>query len=272
LDELVKAGVLSLVWSGGGEPTTHPYWTDVLTWADEAGLQQGMYTLGGLLTEAKARHASRLLKWVVVSLDCADRDTYAAEKGVRPDRFDAAIQGARWLAEPQSAVVGISFLLHDKNWFRIGEMLSLSRSLGATYTTFRPTIITSPAAPSIVTADRSWVKAALPDLRALQTQPDVEIDPERFVEYRDWKTHGYGDCLGIRLNTTITPDGRVWICPQRRGVTALGDLRRESFAAIWARHPRHFAVDDGCRVSCRLHPLNQALDRIEQPRAHEDFL
>jgi len=74
------------------------------------------------------------------------------------------------------------------------------------------------------------------------------------------------------LNTTITPDGRVWLCPQRRGVSALGDLRRESFTDIWARHPRTFTVDAGCRAMCRLHPVNETLAALRTPRAHEAFV
>ncbi len=104
--------------------------------------------------------------------------------------------------------------------------------------------------------------------------PDVEVQPERFLDYRDWHGHGYDACKGIRLNATITPDGRVWICPQRRGVagSCLGDLRTESFGTIWARHPGAFAVDAGCRVMCRLHPINQTLASLERPLAHEAFV
>lgn len=272
LGEAAQAGVLSVIWTGGGEPTTHPRWQDALEWADAAGLEQGMYTLGGLFKRHSAHHAGRLLKWVVVSLDCADRDTYAAEKGVRPDRFDAAVQGIRWLVEAGGATVGVSYLLHEGNWTRIEDMVTLSRSLGATYTMLRPAIQTSPDRPSVVTEGRDWVTAALPALTAAQAEADVEVDPARFVEYRDWAEHGYSSCHGPRLNTTISPDGRVWMCPQRRGLTLIGDLRLESFAEVWSRHPGFYDVNDGCRVSCRLHALNQTLHRIQQSIQHENFM
>lgn len=272
LGEAAGAGVRSVIWTGGGEPTTHPDWEDVLVWADDVGLQQGMYTLGGLFTPMSAGHAARRLTWVVVSLDCADRETYAVEKGVRPERFEAALNGIRWLTDSGGATVGVSFLLHANNWRRMDDMLALSRSLGSSYTSFRPAVQTSPDAPSRVTGDLSWLDAAMPSLRAMRAERDVEIDPDRFAEYGNWKGHGYTACHGIRLNTTITPDGRMWVCPQRRGLTEVGDLRSESFSEVWARHSGSFRVDDGCRVSCRLHPLNQTLDRIEQPLTHENFM
>ncbi len=271
LGELAEAGVQSVIWSGGGDPTTHPNWPFLVTLAATHGLQQGMYTAGGLLTRETAGVLARACSWVVVSLDAPDAVTYAHEKRTATEMFKRACQGVRWLAE-SGVTVGVSFLLHSENWHRVGAMLTLARELGATYTTFRPTVQTHADQPAVCTEDREWVAVADPALRWLAREPDVEIDVERFRDYATWQGHGYTECHGIRLNTTITPDGRVWVCPQRRGVTALGDLRRESFSDLWARHPGQYTVDAGCRVMCRLHPINQTLTQLAQPMAHEAFL
>lgn len=273
LDDMAYEGVQAVVWSGGGEPTLHPEFEAFVFRAERAGLQQGLYTLGGHIDGSLGEFLRSRLSWAVVSLDAPDGSSYAAEKGVHPSRFDDACAGVRALVGG-SCDVGVSFLLHAKNWQRTGEMLALARSLGATYATFRPTIETSPARPSVCDADRSWVTDALPYLRSLADEPDVEVSPDRFVAYRDWNGHGYGACLGIRLVTTITPDGKVWVCPNRRGVpgSELGDLSHESFGEIWARHPGRWTDFSGCRVMCRLHAVNQVMDRIHTPMAHEAFV
>lgn len=273
LAQMSNAGVQGIVWSGGGEPTTHPDWMHLTGMAKAHGFQQGMYTHGGLLTKASSNWLALHVDWVVVSLDAVDAETYALEKGVPPSRFVAACDGVRHLVAAQGAVVGVSFLLHAHNWQRAEDMLALSRSLGATYTTFRPTIQTSPDRPGVPTADRAWISQALATVLArVAKQSDVEMDLDRFEEYAGWAGHGYTSCEGVQLNTTITPDGRVWLCPQRRGVTALGDLRTESFADIWARHPGRYQVDAGCRVMCRLHPVNEMMATLRTPRQHEAFV
>ncbi len=271
LTQLATAGVDAVVWSGGGEPTLHPSIAEIVRHACTQGLQQGLYTAGGLITRELA-DAFRALSWVVVSLDAADGETYAREKSVSPDLFAKATDGIRTLVRYGPPVVGVSFLLHRENYTRAWDMLALARSLGATYATFRPAIRVASDDPGHVDDDRRWIRAAPSLFDALARETDVEIHPARFQEYADWQGHGYASCQGIRLNTTITPDGRVWICPQRRGMTALGDLRREPFAAIWAKHPGHYAVDAGCRAMCRLHPVNQAMDALAQPRMHEAFV
>jgi GTP 3',8-cyclase len=281
LPDLYRAGVKGIVWSGGGEPTLHPDWQRIVAKAAGIGLQQGMYTLGGHLTEQSATFLGEKASWVVVSLDAPDPHTYAKEKGVPEARFEAACQGIRWLSAVRrrrvlksGAVVGVSFLLHDGNWQRTGVMLGLARELGATYATFRPAIRFNAHRPSTTDDNRSWVTQALWTLQRLSEEADVEIDVDRFLQYRDWQGHGYVTCYGIRVNATITPDGRVWICPNRRGMpgSCLGDLRTESFRALWARHPASFQVNEQCRVMCRLHPINEVLHAIESPQQHEAFV
>jgi MoaA/NifB/PqqE/SkfB family radical SAM enzyme len=278
LTEMAAAGVQGVVWSGGGEPTTHPHIGSIVRYAATLGLQQGLYTHGGLIDPSLGAVLGQLASWVVVSLDCPDAESYAAEKRVPPKRFADACAGVVNLTGRQ-AIVGVSFLLHGQNWTRAIEMLTLARSLGATYTTFRPAIRTSPDQPSICVDDRSWITEALDPhypsvLQRVALEPDVEIDLDRFRAYADWTSHGYTSCEGPTLNATITPDGRIWACPQKRGITSgfVGDLRAESFTDIWAKHPGRFTVDRDCRVMCRLHQVNQQLNALAPSGVHEAFV
>lgn len=273
LGEMTQAGVQGVVYSGGGEPTLHPQFTEITSYGAAVGLKQGLYTLGGHITPQTFVGMYPVLEWAVVSLDCIDGQTYAAEKGVSPARFDAACEGVRLLCGVVPTV-GVSFLLHAQNYQHMGRMLTLSRALGATYTTFRPTIETSTTHPETCAVDRSWVTAALPDLERFARETDVECDPARFVEYRDWISRSYRTCYGIRMVTQITPDGRVWVCPNRRGIAGseLGNLTTESFTEIWARHPGHWTDFSGCRAMCRLHLLNKQLSPVFSDYAHEAFV
>ena len=148
LEQARDAGVLAIVWSGGGEPTLHPEWVGILAWAKALGLKQGMYTLGGHLTHESADRLAALTEWVVVSLDAADRQVYAQEKGVAPSRFENAVEGIRALVAAK-ARVGVSFLLHAENWFKAPDMVTLVKDLEASYCMFRPTIETFPDDPGV---------------------------------------------------------------------------------------------------------------------------
>ncbi|MGE0363350.1 MAG: radical SAM protein [Vicinamibacterales bacterium] len=274
LEEAAAAGVRSVVWTGGGEPTTHPDFAEIVEHAAGCGLQQGLYTLGALMGWDALEAVRTRCAWVVVSLDHADAITYADEKRTVPDNFAKAIAAVSHLGRGP-VTVGVSFLLHARNYTQAAtKMLPLARSLGAAYTTFRPLVETSPAFPGALAGDRRWVREAELLWPALAAEPDVEVDPARFREWATWQGHGYQTCYGIRLNATITPDGRLWVCPNRREFagSCVGDLRTESFAAVWARHPGHWTVDASCRAMCRLHPINETLAAVEAPRPHEAFI
>lgn len=274
LGEMADACVKAVVWSGGGEPTLHPDWQSIAMAASGHGLKQGMYTLGGHLTPASASRLSSLADWVVVSLDCPDAKTYEAEKGVAPARFIAACKGVQMLADAGECVVGVSFLLHAGNWTRMDEMVSLGKKLGATYVTLRPTIDTSPDDPATITSDREWVTSALPMLTMLSEVEGVECDPARFEAYRDWSGRSYHTCHAIKLNATVTPDGRIWVCPQRRGIpdSCVGDLTKESFREAWDRHVGQWTDFGGCRAMCRLHLVNEAIAPLFEDYPHEAFV
>lgn len=274
LGEAKQAGVQGIVWSGGGEPTTHPDWLEIINHAHTLGLKQGMYTLGGLLTPITGKHLAERASWVVVSLDCITPAQYAADKGVPEKRFEAACNGIHALTG-YSAVVGVSYLLHRDNWRDAPKMRALTQELGATYTTFRPAIHFDAARPAEPLGDRTWVTKALPLLTELAQEQDVECDPSRFALWRDWDgTRSYHACLGIRLSAAITPDGRVWVCTERRerANSSLGDLHTESFASVWAKHPAQWTDFSECRAMCRLHRVNEQLDAMSRPRAHAEFV
>lgn len=272
LGQVAAAGVRGVVWTGGGEPTLYPEFDRITAQAVAVSLQQGMYTHGGHINQERAQRIKQHFTWVVVSLDRADDESYFAYKG---RGFKRSCEGVQALAAARGAcTLGVSFLLDATSWQDAPRMLALSRSLGADYTTFRPMIIFDQTNPATPTDDRSWITDAEGMLRELAASPDVQCDPDRFLAYRDWAGRSYTVCRGIRYNTTITPDGRVWVCPNRREFpgSELGDLSKEDFLTIWQRHPGQWTDFADCRAMCRLHLMNVALDALEKPRQHEAFV
>jgi MoaA/NifB/PqqE/SkfB family radical SAM enzyme len=274
LYEAKEAGVLSATWTGGGEPTLHPDFDEIVRYADSLGLRQGLYTHGGHINEARGKMLGDVLDWIVVSVDCVDAESYAAYKGVSQNWFSKMLAGVSNLRHGKS-VVGVSFLLGKDNWTQARDMLKLAREMGVDYATFRPMIEYSMDDPSMPAGNVSWITQALPMLELLSNQPDVECIPERFIEYRDWQyRREYGACYGIRFNTVVTPNGKVFVCVNRREFAGseLGDLSVESFASIWARHPGEWRDFEKCRVLCRLHMINKTVWDVHRPRQHVEFV
>lgn len=271
--ELRQAGVKSVTWTGGGEPTLHPEFTAIAINAYIKGIEQGLYTHGGHIDDVKARLLKGDFKWVYVSLDECTREDFQRSKGV--DRFEQVLEGiCRLVIAPGPATIGVGFLLHRRNVGQIDHMVHLGRKLGVNYVQFRPVIAYSAIAPGQLVEDVQWVNDAINGLRRYAGDSFVQADPWRFEAYRDWTGHGYPTCHWSALQTVITPNGKVWRCTDKRehAGALLGDLTEESFAAIWERAGGPCGVDSRCRILCRGHVSNVTLDAIMTETEHVNFI
>jgi len=270
IHDLASSRVRSVTWTGGGEPTLHPQFRSIIQLTSVTGLAQGLYTSGVHMDAHLAGLLSNTADWVYVSLDCADAKTYKKEK--RVDRFEAATNAVRLMAKAKVSVVGVGFLLHEKNWTRMLDMAVLAESLGGSYVQFRPAIHFDPSTPNQPTSSRKWLKhmseIVLPDVGI-----PVEFDRKRFQQLADWKGHGYDRCLWSGLQAVISPNGCLWTCCNKRGFDGhcLGDLSKKPFSEVWADRPIA-KVDDKCRVMCRGHMPNVVLHEIAKPIKHGAFI
>jgi MoaA/NifB/PqqE/SkfB family radical SAM enzyme len=270
--DLAGAGVKSITWTGGGEPTLHPDFNDIIEFAGKYPIQQGLYTHGGHITPDRAALLKRACTWVYVSLDEADNESYRRHKGA--NRFEAACAGIRLLVkEDGAATIGVGFLIHKGNWQNLADMYALGRALGVDYIQFRPTIEYAQDNPGAAPTDTAWMNQAIGALRNYEGYPFVSVDVPRFEAYRDWQGHGYNTCNWSALQTVITPNGKVWTCVNKRerADALLGDLNCESFAQVWDR-VKPCAVSDTCRVMCRGHVANITLDAVLRRPEHENFI
>lgn len=273
LEQLAEYGVKSVTWTGGGEPTLHPKFDAIIAAAALWRLEQGLYTHGGHINEARAKLLKLTHTWVFVSLDECTPETYQASKGV--DRFDAVQSGIRHLVAAEGdATVGVGFLLHRNNFHQVPRMVALGHELGVGYVQFRPTILFEQDAPNQLREDTAWVGWAIGHLNAYADDPLVIADLDRFRMYQNWDGHGYPTCTWSALQTVITPNGKVWRCTNKREHpdALLGDLGVESFAEIWERSGGPCAVNEACRVLCRGHIANLTLDAVMQPAPHGNFI
>ena len=270
LGEMQAAGVRSVTWTGGGEPTLHPDFAEIIT---RCPMPQGIYTNGLLMTPQLAGIVKERAAWVYVSLDRPDRESYQVYK--QADAFDQAEAGIKNLVGASGdATIGVGFLLSRSNWRDGWAMIKLAEGLGVDYVQFRPEIDFDPAAPQKKSNSTDWLFYAIEWLSKIQRHAGLQVDLSRFLMYRDWTRHPYKICHWAQMQTVLTPDGRLWTCCNKRGFEgeSWGDLNHESFAEI-ARRITGKEVNNQCRVMCRGHIPNLTLDKILAPRTgHDDFI
>lgn len=279
IDQLGGSSVRSITWSGGGEPTLHPQFTQIVehaaNWRHGRSweMQQGLYTHGGHIDAGKAAVIKKNMTFVYVSLDECNAESFKASKGV--NRFDHVLAGiSELVAAPGPATVGVGFLMHPGNADDIDRMVDLGRSLGVDYVQFRPIVNYDQDSPSKLAEDTAWIDTVIDGLEQHQGDPFVYADVDRFRMYQNWQGHGYNVCNWASMQTVITPNGKVWRCVNRRGHEGalLGDLTKDSFCDIWHRLGGPCAVSEDCRLMCRGHIANVTLAAVLTEPAHSNFV
>jgi MoaA/NifB/PqqE/SkfB family radical SAM enzyme len=117
----------SVVVLSGGEPLVHPQWRDIAAFLKSMGVEVWLLT-AGLALAKQARRATRVFDSITVSLDGADRGTYAAIRGL--DAFDHVLAGIR-AAASHGVAPDVRVTLQRANYRQLPALVDLARAAGA---------------------------------------------------------------------------------------------------------------------------------------------
>jgi MoaA/NifB/PqqE/SkfB family radical SAM enzyme len=132
IDFLAEWGVKGLCLSGGGEPTLHKDLWRFIPYAREKGMDIAVVTNATNISD-RLSESLMLCRWVALSVDLADRETYRAVKGA--DKFDQVIANIAHLAtlrEKTKSSVDLCFkvLVLPENVDSIYKACKLAKDLG----------------------------------------------------------------------------------------------------------------------------------------------
>lgn len=126
----------------GGEAMQHPHWPEIARRFHE----QGIYTMlltNGLLLKRQIDSLPGTVDEVIVSLDAATPETYAAIRGV--DAFDLVIEGIRAVRAHAIPVVTRT-TIQPANFRQLPEIVSVAREAGVNRVSFLTVDVSNPFA------------------------------------------------------------------------------------------------------------------------------
>lgn len=264
LDDCVEMGVKAIELTGGGEPTIHRQFPQVIKAINDRCLQWGIVTNG-------VRHQDlSTATWIRVSLDAGTEDTYAKVRRVQPIHFEKALETIkRW--KP-----GVSFVVTKENWHEIFDAAQVVKWLGAKSFRVR--------AHLDVGEKQSLFDGFLPKARELEQQAlglsdknfEVHAQLDADIRAMDQGHQDYSRCGYQHFTTWIGADLNLYRCClyayTPRGL--IGSIKERRFKDVW----RDIAIPDfhqfdarGC-VNCRYGPINRAINEVVDPDPSEAFV
>jgi MoaA/NifB/PqqE/SkfB family radical SAM enzyme len=279
LEDAARMGVKAIQLTGGGEPSVHPKFEQVIEKCYELGLEVGLVTNGIKLSE-RAIELLTKATWVRVSVDASNVDSYTAIRRVPVIHYNRAWENIKALATRKretssNLTIGVGFVVTKDNYKEVFNTALQSRDAGVD--NLRISAVFQPNDDKYFEAFYDEAAKLCIETESLSTDSFQVVNMfgdrvnDLILKYPNYEFCGYQ-----HFNTYIGADLNVYRCCilayNTRGV--IGSLKNQTFANLWAKDaPRAFHGFDasGC-PRCEFNNKNKEIIRALTPPPHVNFV
>lgn len=299
LRDASEMGSRAVTFAGGGEPTGHPHFQQIMLYARSKGLETAMFTHGQNLNDSLIGTIVDQCTWMRISLDADGPAIYKKTHGRDERVFGQVTANIGRITErarnvSSDIVVGISYLIGPQSIPGIYNAAKLARELGVQAIRFRPFFNFQDTRTSIddLLEAKQRGGANIGDLLdEMQNQLDEAMklkSPGFDVSYPGYrvdamkgdKPRGFDVCYYPHFSASITADLKLYPCCPLKGYPEyeIGDLSKSSLKEVWpsaVRRNVHQKVDfKRCPNPCQFHGHALLLKDMMDSRAkeHRNFL
>lgn len=276
-----------LILKGGGEPTLHPEFADVVRVLGTTGCDLGLITNGSRLDRVDIQEAiQESISFVRVSLDACRPDSHAA--GHHSNDFERITAGVKLLTRSRSGeypVVGLTFILRPATAGDLDLVVPLAEELGVDYLQLR-LAYGEEVGNDLVDSSSNLrsLHAAMLRLRGSSDRVSVYVSdylPEHVLQDAGTSLpipieHRLGSCRAHVLTAVLTADRWVFGCCEHRNLPEyrLGrlDYPQTNLQQIWGSEHRARILERMTRAECLpycTHPVSTYNEAIEEIRGSD---
>jgi len=267
-------GVRAIQLTGGGEPTVHPEFLQLCEMILGEEIDLGLVTNGVLWTPEHTevlQHA----KWVRFSIDAGCAETYASYRHARPEAYDKVREAVRQLTRSRKSnisdrpLVGVGFVVNDRNWLEVVEATKRARDDGAD--NLRISALFQPQGAAYFRNFYAEAKEACREAASLATETFTVFNmfcdrlQDLFAASPD-----YSFCGTSRMMTYLGADCTVYTCCMNayneRGI--LGSFKDQRLVDLWTSSlliEKLFSLDATQCPPCMYNGKNAAIAYAMDP-------
>ena len=285
LKDLKKVGVKGINYTGGGEPTVHPEFTEIIKLTHNLGFEIGLICNGSRFHRLPMEELLPMMTWVRISLDAFDSETHKRTHGTKAN-FKLTVDNIKMLTSLKKKIkcdttIGVGYITNqfpdmDR---QIDKFIEVCKDAEVDYAQLRPSFGFLYDYKSITKLE--W-QDTFRDLKDTQTENfKVFIDEDKFEKILNKETdRSYSVCHAQSFkSTSITATGDVYICCSLSGNPHghVGNIKKEDFITIWNSDERQETLKkldvSKCPALCVGDNLNEFLDKLtKQDGMHKNFL
>lgn len=271
LDDCAALGVKAIEFTGGGEPTVHKEWYEIIEHAQSLGLQTGLVTNGVRL---RFGPVIAKLTWLRVSVDAGTPVTY--ERIRRSKAWPQVMHNLEILGRTKGIdnppLVGVGFVVTRENWTELRQACEIVKGFGIPYV--RVSAMFSEGGADYYAGIEAGVEGQRVAAKLLEddTFRVVDFFGDRIKDLEQ-AAPDYSFCGYQQFVTYIGGDQKIYTCCTNAYTPhgEIGDLREQRFSE-WFSTTRRFGFDArGCH-HCQYNNVNKVVGYMLSKPAHVEFV
>lgn len=281
IDDCIDMGVKAITFSGGGEPFLYKYMLKVAKKLANSPIEFASLTNGSNLKGEVALVFAKYAKWVRVSIDGWDNESYAEYRGIKKDEFSKVLQNMReFKSYGGDCALGVSFIIDKKNYKHVYEMIKLIKNTGADSIKLSGCVVDNDGAKN-----NEYHKPIYNEVKAQAIKAKKELEDETFEIYdtyhllEDKFDKDYEWCPYSQILPVIGADLNIYPCQDKaynleNGL--VGSIKDMSFKEFWFNDKsKFFKINPKkhCNNHCVSNHKNQMiLDYLSVDKEHLGFV
>lgn len=267
LEDAAEMGVGAVEFTGGGEPTVHPDWEEIISFAQSQGMKTGLVTNGIRLKDSPILEK---LTWLRISVDAGRQETY---ERVRNHKGWAKVLKALELAgELHFPLVGMGFVVTQENWHEISEAAYLCKQFKIPY--LRISAMFSHLGAQYYAGIETFIRG---EIERAKVYEDSTFKIVNFFEDRvhdlELASPDYKFCGEQQFVLYIGGDQKVYTCCTNAYTKKgeIGDLSTRSFSD-WMMNTRRYDFDARKCHHCQFNEKNRVINYLLGTPPHVEFV
>lgn len=257
IEDLGEMGVKAVTFSGGGEPLMYPHILPAMERILKKRIDLSLITNGQRLNGEIADILTKA-KWVRISMDSADAETYSRIRRIPPSSFTQVCENIRRFtaAKPADCELGINFVVNHENAAQIYNAAVLVRDFGVNHIKF-----TARVTKDLDAYHEPFKKSAIEQIHraAALAGPGFSIINKYEDDFHLCTVFNrtYSRCAVKEVVSVIAADSKVYFCHDKAYVSSgvIGDLNGRSLKELWfapetVERFRHFDARKECKHHC----------------------
>jgi len=266
IDDCIDMKVKAITFSGGGEPFLYPYLLEVVQKLSKSDIKFSSLTNGSKLKGKLAEVFAHNAEWVRISIDGWDDKSYSEYRKVKDGSFSKLIENIRNFKKFKGKCsLGISYIIDNKNYNHIYDVIKLMRDAGADSFKLSPCIVDDSGRTNNIYHKPIFEKTKEEINRAIKdfSSETFEIyDTYHALEEKFKKDYEY--CPYLQILPIIGADLNVYTCQDKAynlDTGILGTIKDLSFKKFWFNDKSKFFKTNPSEV-CNHHCISNEKNKI----------